>query len=249
MSLKKSQFHTAMYDFDFCSLIRWLIFENYLIIGWYFLSLWFKTLEFWKCSIKLDNPCRRAYVKLHIYILLYNYFFTTKFTPFLIMKLLIKFLQELSIKKINKPIPDVTVILKSSKNYLNITWKIKKIISLWMFPINLIRQKLYSIFIRYIFNHKCSPWIIFYIIWINIKIIRIYIFIFIIIIVHSILISIKICWIMIRSRCYRLILLINRTWIILPHIFISLLILLCTFRFYLLDLFPIKSNTIHLYFL
>ena len=43
-----------------CFLRRWSMEAYSLMMGWYFLSLWLSTLEFWKCSMRELRPWRRA---------------------------------------------------------------------------------------------------------------------------------------------------------------------------------------------
>ena len=74
------------------------------------------------------------------------------------MKLLIKPIKDLSIDKVDKPIPNIAVILNLTYvNYLNITRQVQKVISIGKVKINLIRQVLNGILIRYIPNHQRGP--------------------------------------------------------------------------------------------
>lgn len=87
-----------------------------------------------------------------------KYLITSELDPPLIMKLLIKPIKDLSIDKVDKPIPNIAVILNLSYvNYLNITRQVQKVISIGKVKINLIRQVLNGILIRYIPNHQRGP--------------------------------------------------------------------------------------------
>ena len=92
----------------------WWILSN-LMIGRYFFSFWFKTLEFSKWSISLWRPCNLAYFSMHIY-LTNIYFLTFVFFPHIFFKFLVKFNKMISMDEVNEPISNIALILRYLEN-------------------------------------------------------------------------------------------------------------------------------------
>lgn len=97
------------------------------------------------------------------------YFITSELNPFFAMEFLVKLQQYIGADKIDKTITDVTIILSLKKVYFYIARQVKEVIRVLEIMIDLIRQVLNCVFIRYIFYHESSSWVITYIQRIYIK--------------------------------------------------------------------------------
>ena len=123
------------------------------MIGWYFFSLWLRTFEFWKCSIRLPIPCNLAYVRLQIYIINEWYLFRFEPSPLFAMEHFIKPSDGLEISEVNEAVALVGAAF-------GVTGQVQEVVIVTELSVNFFREVLDGVFVGDVLDHKGGTWIL-----------------------------------------------------------------------------------------